>query len=429
MARRVFALLCTLLLLSGCAGGLGFGGQQDNGNPYYRPELAKYYKGYEGVEMRLNDLPSKLFFYGNAGSGTVQSAANDFPFSLEVHNKGASYTRGAVFISGYDPNLIEIDGIDIGRSFPGGCSMRIGDYSLNTFGFLFQCDDEFSLRGNEANWIESITVRGSNWFNEDNWLSNLAMTYDEFENGNWRVDFSYDGLDFEARQHGLLLLAITAGLNFDQFNGRDFLLAADAYEYPGGEMDFLDFQGHIVDWPQGADAIEQRFLATSCFLYTTFAAPMVCIDPQPYVENRKVCRPGSWSGASGGQGSPVAITRLEQENTPRSAVFHITVANKGGGTVFDAGALEKCSPYYPGGAKANDLNTVWIGEVRIGDTLLDCSPKHYIRLDQRGEASFTCNYPIEFDNANTAYLTPLVVELWYGYSKTLEQRVLVNRIT
>jgi hypothetical protein len=147
MARRVFALLCTLLLLSGCAGGLGFGGQQDNGNPYYRPELAKYYKGYEGVEMRLNDLPSKLFFYGNAGSGTVQSAANDFPFSLEVHNKGASYTRGAVFISGYDPNLIEIDGIDIGRSFPGGCSMRIGDYSLNTFGFLFQCDDEFSLRG------------------------------------------------------------------------------------------------------------------------------------------------------------------------------------------------------------------------------------------------------------------------------------------
>jgi hypothetical protein len=174
--------------------------------------------------------------------------------------------------------------------------------------------------------------------------------------------------------------------------------------------------------------IEQHIMMTNCYMYTTFAAPTVCIDPQPYSTNRKVCHP-SISKWSNGQGSPLAISHVRQENTPRTAVFHIEVANVGPGHVWDPGKLEKCSPYYPGGAKSADLNTVWIGDVRIGNTQLTCTPRTHFRLDQAGRGRFTCTYPIEYAELNSAYQTGLVIELWFGYSVIQDRIIPVKRVT
>ncbi|MBR9693030.1 hypothetical protein GOV07_03825, partial [Candidatus Woesearchaeota archaeon] len=188
------------------------------------------------------------------------------------------------------------------------------------------------------------------------------------------------------------------------------------------------FNGHLIDWPQGADQIQQHIMLTNCYMYTTFAAPTVCIDPQPYSTNRKVCTPriATWSN---GQGAPLAITRVTQENTPRTAVFHVEVRNAGHGTIYDPGKLEKCSPYYPGGAKSADMDTVWIGEVRIGNNKLTCSPQNHFRLDRTGTGRFTCTYPIEYSELNSAYQTGLVIELWYGYGEIFDMPVMVKRVT
>jgi len=414
-----FVIICALLL-AGCVGGLSGG---TNNNQYVDSEHAKYYQGSKGVEARYDQIPPKLYYYGNAPG----SAANDFPISVEVTNKGSSYTRGAVFISGFDPNLINIDEIPVATSYPGACSLRLGDYSLNKFGLTMQCGDNFMWSGNEGNWLQSISLRGKTWFN-DGPLSNLIFNFQD-TNGGKSFDIVLDDttVTFDQREHGLLLIAILSGISFQKYLGQEFLLAGNTYEYPGGELEYLTYHGHIAQWPQGADEIPQHFLLTSCYMYTTFAAPMVCIDPQPYVENKKVCTPKATTWSSG-QGAPVAITRVTQENTPRTAVFHIEVKNMGGGTVFDPGNLEKCSPYYPGGAKTNDLNAFWIGEVRIGNRMLTCTPSNYIRL-QNNAAQFTCTYPIEYADINSAYVTPLVIELWYGYSKTLEKVVPVKRVT
>jgi len=163
---------------------------------------------------------------------------------------------------------------------------------------------------------------------------------------------------------------------------------------------------------------------------------MVCIDPDPNSDVRKVCTPKSktWSG---GNGAPVAITSIEQENTPRKIIFRINVKNIGRGTVYDPGKLEKCSPYYPGRVTPEDLNIVYLGDVRIGQTGLrtsahggmSCYPE-VIRLDPNTKSgSVTCTYPIEFTQLKSAYETPLVVELWYGYSETEKRNIAVKRVT
>ncbi len=419
--RRLILLLA--LLLAACS--LGQGGE----NQYYDPAHARFFEGHEGVEMRYDQLPPRLFYYGDAPG----SAANDFPVSVEVKNEGSSYTRGAVFLSGYDPNLIQFDEVPIAGSYQGACSLRVGDFSLNRMGFLFQCGDSFSLSGHEGgsfldfDWLDSVSVRGQEWFAES-WLEDLVINYEQSASGDRQIDFVLDEISFGYREHGLLLISILAGLSFEKFLGEEYLLAADSYDYPGGGLEYIEFNGHVVDWPEGTDEIEQRLLLTNCYMYTTFAAPTVCIDPQPYSTNRKVCTPdvATWGN---GQGAPVAITRVTQENTPRHAIFHISVENRGRGTVYDPGSLEKCSPYYPGGSKSSDLNLVWIGEARIDDYKLTCTPRNVLRLDESGRGQFTCTYPIEYSQLNSAYQTPLVVELWYGYSESVERRIPIKRIT
>jgi hypothetical protein len=418
MRKQAAALLVLLLLLAGCS---LYPGQ--NTNPYYDAERMKYFQGYNGVEAMYGQFPPRLYYYGNAPGST----ANDFPFSVQIQNRGASYTRGAVFVSGYDPSLIEIDQIPITKAGQGACTLRLGDYSLNTFGMFFQCGENFQWSGQSGDWLKSISVRGKTWFS-DSILSKMIVNYQHTNSGD-RVDFTLDKNTFtyDQREHGILLIGMLAGLSFQRFLGQEYLLAGNTYDYPGGEMDYIDYTGHIVTWPQGTDEIPQTFQLTSCYMYTTFAAPMVCIDPQPYSENRKVCTPqaATWSN---GQGAPVAVTQVTQENTPRTAAFHITVRDVGGGTVFDPGQLEKCSPYFPGGAKPSDQNVIWIGEVRIGDQLLTCSPAQELRL-QNGQVSFTCTYPIQYAELNSAYQTPLVIELWYGYSKVTQQLITVKRVT
>jgi len=422
MARRYLLLgLLVVLLLAGCTV-FSRGG---NSNQYLDPTQAKYYQGTDGVEMQFDQLPPRLYYYGNVPDSSV----NEFPFSIQVWNEGASYSRGAVFVSGYDPHLVEIDKIPIGKSYPGACSLRIGDYSLNRLGMTMQCGDNFQWSGGEGNWLQSITVKGKTWF-DNSILSSLIVNFDHQSSGS-SLDIVFDDtkLSFDKREHGILLIALLAGISFEKYLGQEFLLAGDTYDYPGGEQDYVPYTGRIVNWPEGVDTIKQHFMATSCYMYTTFAAPLVCIDPQPYAETRKVCSPAmaSWSG---GQGAPLAVTSVTQESTPRTAVFHITVRNVGGGTVFDPGQLEKCSPYFPGGAKASDKDAFWIGEVRIGTTSIRdrCTPDGRVRLNN-GQAEFTCSYPIEYAELNSAYTAPLVVELWYGYSKTIDRIVPVKRVS
>ncbi len=205
-------------------------------------------------------------------------------------------------------------------------------------------------------------------------------------------------------------------------------MVGDRPESPGGELDIKTFHYTLQNWPTGLDKMDQYFLVTSCYLYVTHANPVICLDPFPDSPGRKVCRPGPKTYPRG-QGAPVAITRIEQENTARDVFFTIYFENRGGGMVFNPLAMEVCNPYFTDRrVTARDLDVLRIHQIRIeGDPQpISCQPLSGIVRLRNGKGSIRCRYPIVY-RSQSAYQTPLVVEAAYGYSNAIQRKVTIRR--
>jgi hypothetical protein len=421
-------LIINILLLSGCN---KFPGRTQQ-SVFTDFENNKYYQGYQGVEMLFTQgmPPSRIYYYGD-------SYDNAFHVNVEVANVGSSWARGGLFLSGYDPMMIDVQGINPARTSGKACMLDIGNIGYGEFGGTLRCEDFFIGAGDKGTldfgFRDLFGSSGpySGKFDLSKMFGGIDLFYKQTAGGDSRmsVGFNNPSIDIEYANHGRLLISLFQGIDFSRNFGLEYLLAGDTYEYPSGELAFIDFEGNVVKWPPGLDQTYQSFMITNCYLYATYAAPIVCIDPTPFSEDRKVCLPRSYTGTKG-QGAPVAVTLIEQENTPRQAMFTIHVKNVGGGQVYDPGKLEMCSPYFPGRVTNNDLNIVYIGDVRVsGDPqMLQCTPNNYVRLNpQTQDGIITCTYNIPFSGLRSAYQTPLVVELWYGYSKTMEKKVYIKR--
>ena len=395
-------------------------------------ENNKYYQGFRGVEMAFSQgmPPARLFYYGT-------NYDNKFDVNVEVANVGSAFGRGGIYLSGYDPTMIEFQGINPGRSSSQACIIDVGNIGFGEFGGTLRCQDFFIGLGNQGTTefgIKNLFGSGGTYDGKldlTKLLGGVDLNYQHTAGDQTRmtIGFSNPGLDVEYANHGRLLIALFQGLDFSRTFGVDYLLTGDTYEYPGGELTYVDFSGNIVNWPAGLDQTTQTFMVTNCYLYASYAAPVICIDPTPFSQDRKVCIPKAYTGTKG-QGAPVAVTSIQQENTPKQAVFTITVRNVGGGQIYDPGKLEMCSPYYPGRVTNEDLNIVYIGDIRVSGDLqrLKCTPNDFVRLDpSTGSGTIVCTYDVPFAGLRSAYQTPLVVELWYGYSKTMTRSVYIKR--
>ncbi len=417
----VIVLLSSFILLTSC----NRIPRRDPAHQIGNFEDNKYYQGVRGVEMMFVQgmPPNKIYYYGDAYDNT-------FDVNVEVANVGSSFARGGIYLSGYDPTMIHFQGINPDRSSGRACMIDVGNIGFGQFGATLRCDDFFIGASSDLSMIDfNIEGIGSR-FELGRLVGGTDLSWQKRGDQNrFGIDFSNPNIDVEYANHGRLLIAMFSGLDFSRNFGVEYLLAGDTYEYPGGELEYINFDGNIVNWPPGLDYSKQSFLVTNCFLYATYAAPVVCIDPTPFSQDRKVCRPREYT-TTNGQGAPVAVTSIVQENTPRQAVFTINIKNVGGGTVYDPGFLELCSPYYPGRVTNENLNIVYIGDIRVSGDLqrLDCTPNDFVRLDPNtGTGRVTCSYDIPFSGLRSAYQTPLVVELWYGYSKTKEKSVWIKR--
>jgi hypothetical protein len=441
---RLLGILCVfalLIVVVGCAG--------RNDNQYLNPN-AKYYVGTKGIETKFVNVPPRLYYYGPSDPN-----GNAFALGVEVQNRGASFSHGGIYLSGYDPNIVQFHEVPISPNQIQGCGISIGTIGWGEFGGIFRCDGVNVAIGSHTQSfsIESVNSLISRFGGKAPWLDSTKFDFDvQYSNSdvtgsNFVVNLRNPETHLEYYQHGRLFIALFSGLDFRRNYGREFLLVGNTYELPGGEVAYFDYNGVVRGWPPGLDQYTAKLQLTSCYQYTTFADPIVCIDPDPYADVRKVCYPQSrtWNG---GNGAPVAITSVEQENTPRYVIFRLNVKNIGTGTVYDPGSLEKCSPYYPGRASPNDKNVVYLGDVRIGNVGLinsggfgtsgtlnggmpggmECNPR-VIRLDPNTKAgTTTCKYPIQFAQIKSGYQTPLVVELWYGYSQTIERPFIIKRV-
>jgi len=216
---------------------------------------------------------------------------------------------------------------------------------------------------------------------------------------------------------------------------------------PLGGFDAAEFEGKIVAGQLRIDEYNPIILATACYPYFTKSSPTVCIDPFPFDDRQeKVCNIGSQSVPS--QGAPVAITRIDQEASTGKIQFKINIKNVGDGDVLKPGVddddikiLDKCSPLGGGILNRKDFDRVQLEKVQIGNVdLLEsrrCSPfadgtkgtTNLIRLFN-GEGFVICTLTVkELGDVQSAYTTPIQVELKYSYRSTISKQIEIEKFT
>lgn len=189
-----------------------------------------------------------------------------------------------------------------------------------------------------------------------------------------------------------------------------------------GGFTTVSFDSSEVVLPQGTDVYKPKFIGTVCYSYETVASPLVCLDPNPYgsFTGDKACKITDFALA-GGQGAPVAVTRVEQFPTKGQTQLKIYVKNLGSkGKVISSEKLSTCTRVEA--QDYNFVNRIDSYEVRIGDNVLsDCSPVS-VRL-VNNEGVIICRYV--FDDASVqAFSTPVIIKLDYGYvESTLPREV------
>jgi len=95
----ISAIIAISFLITGCLP------NQNPDNPV-AGTAGKYYVGKTGVTAEFTSLPTRVYY-------TEGDPENSFDFGVKVSNEGTSLARGAIYISGYDPNFLEIQGLEI----------------------------------------------------------------------------------------------------------------------------------------------------------------------------------------------------------------------------------------------------------------------------------------------------------------------------
>ena len=206
---------------------------------------------------------------------------------------------------------------------------------------------------------------------------------------------------------------------------------------PNGGQDILSFTGKIIPENLNVEKYEPTLLATACYYYLTIAGPSVCIDPNPYstIKEKKVCEVQDTTLSN--QGAPVAVTKIDEEAFATKTQFKITIKNVGNGDVLKADAANnKCDPFGTQKIQRDDIDKVNLMWVKVSDKALMCGPfaesnvkstGGLVRLIN-GEGFVICEMPnSEYGNKISAYTTPLLIQLSYGYRNTIEKKIQIKQ--
>lgn len=420
MGKKIILITALVLLsifMSGCMGQLG------NANTGKKT----YYTGYDSIEMKFaTDSPPDTFYY-DPECDIYNDCENEIPVVVELKNKGASDSYGALYIHGYDPNIISVAG-DMAY-MPRGSFFRISGNTQS--GYTIELGGQgiyLGYRGGGTSPNSRFSVNQNNrpvYFGLGAFTDQGGVTGVNFQiNQPGRIGFSLG-------HNSLDRLRTSCGNNICGFR-TIFALPGDTAETPGGGIEVFEFPSYIFGLPPSLESFKQPIAITACYDYVTRATAMMCIDPNPNNNIRKVCRAGGVS-LSSGQGAPLAITRIDQIAANKKSVFTIHVKhNKKDQTsvIYDWQQLYKCNPNSGSIVKATDLNVAYVGYIALSGRpdLIECTPQDgKIRLDESGNGQITCT-AFSDNNVESAYEAPLEIELWYGYSKTIQKNINIRRI-
>jgi hypothetical protein len=190
---------------------------------------------------------------------------------------------------------------------------------------------------------------------------------------------------------------------------------------PDGGVEYPQWQTNTI-FLRGAEKYNPTIQVTACYQYQTTATPVVCVDPNPrnVVPQKKSCQVQDVS-VGGGQGAPVAVTKVEEQVSKSTLQFKVWVSNQGGGDVLtpspDSNSLVMC----PDRLRFEDFNRVR-AIVDLGGVAATCTPD-IIRLNNN--VGFTiCKVPLD-TSITSAFSTTLNVRLFYNYRSSIQKQVTV----
>ncbi len=401
--------------------------------PGRRSPDGPYYVGSEGVTTYLDRPPRLLPYY----SGDIAKYdGNMVELNVRAINRGASDSYGAVFLTGFESNLFTVyisdeygvrpvsrvhgteycrfDFFGIGARFPsfrvycGGIGVQSNPMGTGTISLNF---DEISRA---FGWNLPSGVR-------------VYLTGGGSDGYGISVDMGGRG-GMELLLHGKILMSIASRLNFHDWGGSIFMLRGHNPESLVGGEAYTTFLVQATGlWPAGKDYVDFPYSIKTCYAYTTFVSPSVCIDSKPYEDVQKNCR-AEQSIPMSTQGAPVAVTNVYQINTGNEVILEFTVKNVGRGIVWDVGYLERCSPHFPDTTRPTMQNVVYVGFAELDGQPLQCD-RYVLRLDPHTRSQkFQCRYDIRGAAiSGGGYIAPLRMELWYGYEETINNQLRVRR--
>ena len=185
-------------------------------------------------------------------------------------------------------------------------------------------------------------------------------------------------------------------------------------------MVLKSFTTKINGLPTGTDVYEPYIILTACYGYKTIANPVVCIDPNPFgvYTASKACQPRTVT-EMGGQGAPIAVTKVEQIPSRGKVQFKIYIENKAKGKAIADEKVSTCNLIEPTDYKY--INKIDSYEVEAsGLNLVACQPDpENLRLvDDKGV--IICSF--DTDQSVPAYTTPLKIELDYNYMESTQPK-------
>ena len=237
--KGIFIGISILLVLfvSGCS---GFGINRGNsGN-------RNYYQGYDSLDLKFsNEAPPAMFYYDPQGD-------NEIPIIVEVRNKGASDSYGAIYVHGYDPHVIQV----AGGQKPSQNNVQIGGQgSMLSFsiGGIY-----IGLRGGGAKG----TATGSVGFRSPNgnFYGISAFTQDG------KVKGLNLNLNLNSGRIGSRLGESTLRM-FSQYFGYNGIIAldGDTETTPGGGFEIYEFPMYIWYLPESLPQYQQNIMVTACY--------------------------------------------------------------------------------------------------------------------------------------------------------------------
>ena len=206
--------------------------------------------------------------------------------------------------------------------------------------------------------------------------------------------------------------------------------------YPDGDQQVWEYLLMKSAKIQGTRQIpESSVFVNLCYPYATILDSPLCIDISSVYPSE---RPQACQGKTltfDGQGSPVAITKVEPEMQPFGEnrvrpVFKITIDNLGQGTLLapsDPANVASACLFKTKMADRSQWNTVKVSASLIGDPLA-CSPDTVTLVNNEGFTRCTYLDPMKYVGSQTNYMTQLHVNLTYTYLQGISKKITIVRL-